>query len=137
MTTLYSARKFLSGKNQHYIETSQPIRKDIYVYAGLVSSFLIIIDYNRQLSFRWFWMESFHKNIQLILESLKRFRDCQHINCQHRECHVYKHETTLSSYVWHLKETFDVSPNLKCSVVRWATPNSNISKKCLLRLHEK
>ena len=34
----------------------------------------------------------------------------------------YLHETTLSSYVWHLKETLDVTPNLKRSVVRCATP---------------
>ena len=25
----------------------------------------------------------------------------------------YSHETTLSSYMWHLKETLDVTPNLK------------------------
>ena len=30
----------------------------------------------------------------------------------------YSHETTLSSYVWHLKETLGVTPNLKWSVVR-------------------
>ena len=49
----------------------------------------------------------------------------------------YSHETTLSSYVWHLKETLDVTRNLKWSVVRRATPYSNISKKCLLCLYEK
>ena len=49
----------------------------------------------------------------------------------------YSHETTLSSYVWHLKETLDVTPNLKWSVVRCTTPYSNISKKCLLCLCEK
>ena len=49
----------------------------------------------------------------------------------------YSHETTLSSYVWHLKETLDVTLNLKWSVVRCATPYLNISKKCLLCLYEK
>ena len=49
----------------------------------------------------------------------------------------YSHETTLSSYVWHLKETLDVTPNLKWSVVRCTTCCSNISKKCLLCLYEK
>ena len=49
----------------------------------------------------------------------------------------YSHETTLSSYVWHLNETLDINPNLKWSVVRCATPYSNISKKCLLCLYEK
>ena len=48
----------------------------------------------------------------------------------------YSHETTLSSYMWHLKETLDVTPNLK-SVMRCGTPYSNISKKCLLCLYEK
>ena len=38
---------------------------------------------------------------------------------------------TLSSYVWHLKKTLDVTPNLKWSIVRSATPYSNISKKYL------
>ena len=50
----------------------------------------------------------------------------------------YSHETTFcSSYVWHLKETLDVTLNLKWSVVRCATPYLNISKKCLLCLYEK
>ena len=49
----------------------------------------------------------------------------------------YSHETKLSSYVWHLKETLDLTPDPKCSVVRCATPYSNISKKCLLCLCEK
>ena len=49
----------------------------------------------------------------------------------------YSHETTLLSYVWHLRETLDVTPNLEWSVVRCATPYSNISKKCLLCLYEK
>ena len=39
--------------------------------------------------------------------------------------------------VWHLKETLDVNPNLKCSVMRSATPYPNISKKCPLCLYEK
>ena len=49
----------------------------------------------------------------------------------------YSNQTTLSSYVWYLKETLDVTPNLKWSVVRCATPYTNISKKFLLHLSEK
>ena len=49
----------------------------------------------------------------------------------------YSHETLLSSYVWPLKETLDVTPSLKWSVVRCATPYSNISNKCLLCLFQK
>ena len=41
----------------------------------------------------------------------------------------YSHETTLSSYVRHLKGTLDVTSNLKWSVVKCATPCSHISKK--------
>ena len=49
----------------------------------------------------------------------------------------YSHEATLSGYVWHLKETLDVTSNLEWSVVRCATPYSNLSKKCLLCLYDK
>ena len=49
----------------------------------------------------------------------------------------YSHETTLSSYVWHLKETLDVTPNLKWSIVKCIIPHSNISKKYLLCFYEK
>ena len=48
----------------------------------------------------------------------------------------YSHGTTLWSYLWHLKETLDVTPNLKRSVVRCATPHSNISKKCPFCFYE-
>ena len=43
----------------------------------------------------------------------------------------------LFQVVWYLKETLDVTPNLKWSVVRCATPYTNISKKFLLHLSEK
>ena len=49
----------------------------------------------------------------------------------------YSHETTPSSYVCHLKETLDVTPNLKWTVVRCTTPYSNVSKKYLLCMYEK
>ena len=59
--------------------------------------------------------------------------------CNHKKSFNHKrysHETTLSSYVWYLKEPLDVTPNLKWSIVRCATPYSNISKKFLLCLYE-
>ena len=49
----------------------------------------------------------------------------------------YSHETPLSGYVWHMKETLVVTPNLKWTVVKCATTYSNISKKSLLCLYEK
>ena len=49
----------------------------------------------------------------------------------------YSHETTLSSYVWYIKETSKETPTLKWSVLKCVRPYSNTSKKCLLCLHEK
>ena len=49
----------------------------------------------------------------------------------------YFNKTTLSSYVWHLKSVSSEISNLKWSVLRCVPPYSNISKKCLLCLHEK
>ena len=46
----------------------------------------------------------------------------------------YSHETTLSSYVRYLKESLDVTPNLKWSVVTCATTYAYISKKWLMCL---
>ena len=36
------------------------------------------------------------------------------------------HMRRYSSYVWHLKETLDVTPKLKWSIVRCAAPYSDI-----------
>ena len=44
---------------------------------------------------------------------------------------------TTKCYVWHLKETLDVTPNLKWSLLRCTAPYSNISKNCVLCLYEK
>ena len=49
----------------------------------------------------------------------------------------YSRDTTLSSYLWNLKESSDVTLNMKWSVVRCVTPYSNISKKRFLCLYEK
>ena len=44
---------------------------------------------------------------------------------------------TLLGYLWCLKETLDVTSNLKWLVVRSAKPYSNISSKRLLCLYGK
>ena len=44
--------------------------------------------------------------------------------------------TTLSKYIWELKETSNLSPILVWSIAKKVLPYSNISKKCLLCLHE-
>ena len=46
-------------------------------------------------------------------------------------------DTTPSKYIWELKETSNSSPTLVWSIARKVPPYSNISKKCLLCLHEK
>ena len=43
----------------------------------------------------------------------------------------YSHEKTLLSYVWHLKETLDVTPNLKWSVVRRTAETSQKRAFCV------
>ena len=45
-------------------------------------------------------------------------------------------DTTLSQYIWELKETSNSSPTLVRSTAKKVLPYSNISKKCLLCLHE-
>ena len=49
----------------------------------------------------------------------------------------HSNKATLSSYVWCLKSVSSETPNLKWSDLRCVSPYSNISKKCLLCLHEK
>ena len=48
-------------------------------------------------------------------------------------------DTTLSKYIWKLKETSNSSPTLVWSIAKKVPRYSNISKKCLrlLCLHEK
>ena len=46
-------------------------------------------------------------------------------------------DTTLSKYMWELKETSNISSTLVWSFAKNGLPISNISKKCLLCLHEK
>ena len=46
-------------------------------------------------------------------------------------------DTTLSKYIWELKETSNINPTLVWSIAKKLPPYSNTSKNCLLRLHEK
>ena len=46
-------------------------------------------------------------------------------------------DSTLSKYIWELKETSNSSPTLAWSIAKKVRPYSNISKGCLLCLHEK
>ena len=49
----------------------------------------------------------------------------------------YKNSTSLSTYVWELKETHNVTPNLKWSIVKHAKSYSIKARSCSLSLQEK
>ena len=50
----------------------------------------------------------------------------------------YKNSTTLLTYLWSIKSTSkEQNVNLSWEIMRQAAPYSNISKRCLLCLHEK
>ena len=49
----------------------------------------------------------------------------------------YANKTTLCKYVWEIKDKYNKMPSLKWSVVKSVPEYSNISKRCLLCLHEK
>ena len=49
----------------------------------------------------------------------------------------HKSETALSMYLWELKEKTSEIPKLTWSILKIVTEYSNISKRCLLCLHEK
>ena len=49
----------------------------------------------------------------------------------------YRNDTTLSSYLWDLREKHNVFPTLTWSAVKSVPGYSNISKRCLLCLTEK
>ena len=49
----------------------------------------------------------------------------------------YSKETRLSKYIWEIKKEYNKMTTLKWSIVKFVLSYSNISKKCLLCLHEK
>ena len=49
----------------------------------------------------------------------------------------YTNDTSLSKYIWEIKEKHQGNPSLKWSIVKRIPAYSNITKKCLLCLHEK
>ena len=60
--------------------------------------------------------------------------------CNHRKSFNNEdsaNDTTLSKYIWELKKTSNSSPTLVWTIAKRVPPYSNISKKCLLCLHEK
>ena len=66
----------------------------------------------------------------------KKNRYCNHQQSFRNE--DYKNSTTLSTYLWSIKSTSEEqNVNLSWEIMRQAAPYSNISKRCLLCLHEK
>ena len=49
----------------------------------------------------------------------------------------YSNETTLSKYIWDIKEKYNEIPSLKWSIHKRIPSYSNLSKRCILCLHEK
>ena len=49
----------------------------------------------------------------------------------------HRNDASLSSYLWDLKENHNQIPKWTFSIVRFAPGYSDISKRCLLCLHEK
>ena len=49
----------------------------------------------------------------------------------------YATETSLSIYIWEMKDKYDITPNLKWYIIKSVPRYSNISKRCMLCLHEK
>ena len=48
-----------------------------------------------------------------------------------------RNDTTIAKYVWDLKLKHNVTPTLKCHILKYVAPYSNITKKCRLCLQEK
>ena len=49
----------------------------------------------------------------------------------------YTNDTSLSKYIWEIKEKYQENPSLKWSIVKKVPVYYNITKKFLLCLHEK
>ena len=46
-------------------------------------------------------------------------------------------ETSSSKYIWEMKDKYNISPNLMWCIVKSVPGYLNISKRCMLSLHEK
>ena len=50
---------------------------------------------------------------------------------------IYTNETTLSKYIWDVRDSLDEKPELHWAIVKTVPSYSNVSKRCMLCLHEK
>ena len=75
------------------------------------------------------------KSVSRLAEGKWKSRFYNHkLSFKHKR---YSNKTTLSSYMWHLKNVSGDATNLKWCILRCVLPYSNISNKCLLCLYEK
>ena len=51
--------------------------------------------------------------------------------------YMYMYKTTLAKYVWEQKQRHNITPTLKWYIVKSVLSYSNITKSCMLCLHEK
>ena len=64
-----------------------------------------------------------------------RKRYYNHINSFKNETQMI--ETTLAKYIWEQKQRHNIKPTLKWYIVKSVSSYSNITKSCMLCLHEK
>ena len=67
----------------------------------------------------------------------RQFKDRYNSHKQSMNNEKYANSTTLSTYVWKLKNSYKATPVLKWSIVKHARPYSNTSRNCFLCLQEK
>ena len=60
---------------------------------------------------------------------------CNHISSFKNETQMNK--TTLAKYFWEQKQRHNITPTLKWYIVKSVASYSNITKRCMLSLHEK
>ena len=76
-----------------------------------------------------------HKTYLVTAEGDFKKRYHNHTNSfRHKQ---YSKDAKLSKYIWEIKKEYNEMPTLKCSIVKSVPSCSNMSKKCLLCLHEK
>ena len=83
------------------------------------------------------WQKITLKKVYLGFFSYKKMKKNWHYNHQQSFWYEnYKNSTTLSTYLWSIKSG-EQNFNLSWEIMRQAAPYSNISKRCLLCLHER
>ena len=67
----------------------------------------------------------------------KEFKTRYYVHKQSLSNRKYENSTSLSTYVWNLKDIHNVTPSLKWSIIKHAKSYTNNSRNCPLCLQEK